>query len=216
MAKTAKAAPAKRKYTPRKPGSAGVRLTVVIDTREQLPYSFGPDVKTITRGLETGDYSIQGWMPFVSVERKSWSDFYGCLTKGRVRFENCLVRLSKMRFSAVVVEACVADLNKPYFYRDQFGKIRKSQVPPLVAQKTVIAWMWRYRVPIWFAGNGELSRTQSCKLTCGLVRDGRDDDYWEKAREAGMKWTLLLLDDANRQLVREEREMAAGMLRHAR
>ena len=184
------------KSKPAKPGSAGIRYTIVIDTREQLPYDFGPGVPTITRGLPTGDYSVQGWLPFIAIERKSWGDFYKCLTnipekngkpavRNRERFERCLERLSKVRFSAVVVEADHRNLWKPFIYTGRGGKPRRSQVPPLVAQKSVIAWNWRY-CKIWFCGS----------------------------RAGAMKWTRLLLDDAVRQLVREERDLARREQRH--
>jgi len=81
----------------------------------------------------------------------------------------------------------------------------------LVAKKTTIAWMWRYRVPIWFAGDGELSRFANGNLRCGLgpkgsPDDGRDEDYWLRARDAAMKWTLLMLADAVRVMMREQKE----------
>jgi len=219
---TTQLVPAKRPRH-RRDGSLQSRLnncTVIIDTREQLPYEFPEGIKTTVGTLATGDYSVAGWTPFVSVERKSWSDFYGCLINrpnakrpqfNRDRFEAELQRLSEMPFSAVVVEAADADLSKPYFYRGKNGRICVSQVPPRVAQKTVIAWQWRYRIPIRFAGNGELSRAANGNLLRGLgpkgsPDDGRDEGYWARARESAMKLTFLLLDDAVRQLLREQRE----------
>jgi hypothetical protein len=180
LAKTASESPTpKPRRKPGKPGGTGLKYVIAVDSREQLPYDFKGH-KTITRCLETGDYSVQGWLPWVAVERKSWADFYSCLTgNNRERFERELERLSKMRFSAVVVEANHRDLWKPFIYRVRGGKSRRSQVPPLVAQKSVIAWSWRF-CNIWFCEN----------------------------RQQAMKWTWLLLNDAVRQLVREEQELA--------
>lgn len=188
--------------------------TIIIDTREQLPYEFPEDVNTQVATLATGDYSVMGYTPFIAVERKSWADFYGCLTGGRDRFERCLERLSQMRYPVVVIEASIADFDKPFFYRDKRGRICASQLPPSVAKKTLIAWEWRYRVPIRIAGSGELSRDGNGHLACGDLPgytskskpDGRDKGYWGRAKKSAMKWTMLLLDDAVRVILRESKE----------
>jgi len=169
----------------RKPGRSRSRsivpydLDVIIDTREQRPFEFPDGVKTTVATLATGDYSVRGWTPFVAVERKSWADFYSCLTgTNRERFERELERLSGVSYPAVVVEAAFGDLWKPHIYRVRGGASRRSQVPPLVAQKSIIAWSWRYRIPFYFCGG----------------------------RESAMKWTLLLLADAVRVMMREQKE----------
>jgi len=57
-------------------------MKVVIDTREQLPYEFED---SITRTLQTGDYSIFGYEDQVTVERKTKADAYGTIGRGRTR-----------------------------------------------------------------------------------------------------------------------------------
>jgi ERCC4-type nuclease len=48
------------------------RITVVVDTREQEPYTFDPrSVTVIRRALPAGDYSIEGHEDSVAVERKT-------------------------------------------------------------------------------------------------------------------------------------------------
>lgn len=81
---------------------------VVIDTREQAPFTFqglrtdAKDgrrqlvVETIPSTLATGDYSIEGLEELISIERKSVSDFYGTILAGRDRFERELQRLQEM------------------------------------------------------------------------------------------------------------------------
>lgn len=159
----------------------GSGFVITVDTREQKPYAFdGRESLRFT--MQTGDYGILDYHPRVAIERKSWADFYGCLTKGRKRFEAELERLRVIDYPAIVVEAKHSELWRPFIRRARGGRTTRSRVPPVVAQKSIIAWSFRYRVPIWFCGN----------------------------RERAEKWTLLLLDDAFRLLERERREAASG------
>lgn len=91
--------------------------TIVIDTREQSPFTFegirsdacdggGPLVVGFARStLASGDYSVVGLEEVVGVERKSLADLYSTIGQHRERFERELARLNEFRFAAVVVEA---------------------------------------------------------------------------------------------------------------
>jgi ERCC4-type nuclease len=132
-------------------------FVVLIDTREQHPYTFdrtplwaGPAnrsariiVRTQPAALKTGDYGLQGWSG-IAVERKSKEDLYGSISQRR---ENFVERLERMEdehdYSAVVVEAEWAELlsNPP----------KHSQFSPKSLTRTIIAWRQRYRrVDWWF------------------------------------------------------------------
>jgi len=99
-----------------------VPYTVLVDSREQAPYTFegltgnasqGSRLLNITTrwaGLKTGDYSIDGFEDLVCIERKSKSDFYGTLGAGRDRFDREHQRMSRMEFAAVVIEASWASI----------------------------------------------------------------------------------------------------------
>lgn len=69
-------------------------LSVVIDTREQKPFSFS--IQTQVKKLDFGDYAIMknGVMGSTFIERKSLMDFIGTLNKGYDRFckeiERCI------------------------------------------------------------------------------------------------------------------------------
>ena len=126
-------------------------FTVAVDTREQLPFAWkGVECQTAT--LQCGDYSIIGMEQVVCVERKSFADFYGCLTDGRERFENSLHRLAAVRYPLVVIEASMSDLLSRYTYVAAGGVESTSQVPPLVAQNSLLSWQARYRVPMLLCG----------------------------------------------------------------
>jgi ERCC4-type nuclease len=130
-------------------------FTILIDTREQAPYSFrgfladanrdnAPlvvPVKTAT--LQTGDYSIDTMKDQVAVERKSLSDLYGTIGQGRERFERELVRLDDMEFAAVVIEAgWSAIIGHPPTH---------SELRPKTVYRSIIAWQQRYPRVHWWA-----------------------------------------------------------------
>jgi hypothetical protein len=114
-------------------------FTIVVDSREQLPYEFtgmvgqGSEslvVPTVVQGLASGDYSIAGMEDQVAVERKSLDDLYGSVTWGRDRFEREIERRNKLAgdgtsdmatacglaptgFAAVVIEATWPEIMNP-------------------------------------------------------------------------------------------------------
>ena len=134
-------------------------FSVVVDTREQLPYYFteipGKDgeifvVPVIVRGLESGDYSIHGMEDQVAIERKSLDDLYGSVTWGRDRFEREIARLHDLAldgFAAVVIEATWPEIMDPLAYRP--GWI--NQTDPKSVEGTIVSWSIRYPHVHWWA-----------------------------------------------------------------
>lgn len=127
--------------------------TVLVDTREQKPYEW-QEALCVRQTLAVGDYSILGHDTLVGVERKSFEDFYGCLTRGRRRFEACLQRLSAIRYPLVVIEADMHALLQPFTYAAG-GYTHRSLLPPLVAQNSLLSWQAKYRVPFLLCGDRE-------------------------------------------------------------
>lgn len=129
-------------------------FTVIIDNNEQHPFqfrNFKADahkkfrplvVPTVTRSLDTGDYSIEGLEHLVTVERKSLEDLYGTLGQHRDRFERELVRMSEMDFAAVVIEASWNRiLQKPPEH---------SSLLPKTVFRSVLAWQQRFPNVHWW------------------------------------------------------------------
>jgi len=122
-------------------------MRILIDTREQLPFSFTRfrDVETDRAALPAGDYSLPGFEDRIAIERKELNDLIACLMNGnRARFER---ELSKLRFydlAAVVIEASLEDVSK--------GRYR-SEMKPHAALQSVLAFQVRYRVPFVWAGD---------------------------------------------------------------
>jgi ERCC4-type nuclease len=80
----------------------------------------------------------------VAVERKSKSDCYSSVGTERGRFVRELQRMAGLSHAAVVVEAPVEDfLVRPMF----------SQMSPVAAIRTLVAWSVKYGVHVHFAGS---------------------------------------------------------------
>ena len=81
-------------------------MTIIIDTREQRPWSFPAFVDTEVGTLRTGDYALKGDTGF-AIERKSKDDFAGTISTGWARFCRELKRMDDAGFPAkvIIVEA---------------------------------------------------------------------------------------------------------------
>lgn len=146
---------------------------VAVDTREQQPYEWeGVECRRVT--LEQGDYSLIGMEPVVSVERKSFADFYGCLTDGRERFENSLHRLASVRYPLVVIETSMTELLKPFIYVAAGGRATRSKLPVVVASSSLLSWQSRYRIPMLLCGE----RSAASRMTLQHL-----DLVWRLERE---------------------------------
>lgn len=142
-------------------------FVVVVDTREQLPYTFAGlttraakgrrplEVPTVRRGLKTGDYTIVGMEDCLAVERKSKSDLYGSITYGRDRFKREHERLSGLQWAHVVVEASLADALTPP---------EGNRTSPRSVLGTIASWPTRYGVQWWFADNRQLAEILTYQL----------------------------------------------------
>ena len=128
-------------------------FSVIVDSREQSPWmfrNFKADarqnylplvVRTVTKGIKSGDYSIEGFEDRVAVERKSLQDLYGTLSQGRERFERELARLNEMEVAAVVIEAGWRTIieNPP----------EQSKLSPKTVFRSINAWEQEFRNVHW-------------------------------------------------------------------
>jgi len=85
---------------------------MVVDTREQKPL-FKPKPWIVEAGLNSGDYSIQGFETVITIERKSIPDLLGTLGKGRIRFEKELNRMSEYKWKGLLIEGLENDVYQP-------------------------------------------------------------------------------------------------------
>ena len=132
-------------------------FTIVIDTREQLPYNFvdhDPELVVVDT-LKTGDYSLRGLEDKVCVERKSKADAYGTIGKGRARFLRELTRMSTMDYAAIIIECTIADflIQPPY-----------SKLNPNSAIQSVISWSIRFGVHVHFVNRRVYGRAFTYRI----------------------------------------------------
>jgi ERCC4-type nuclease len=132
---------------------------ILIDTREKTPFLFHGlktdakdgsrplNVKTVIRGMPSGDYSIEGMESQVAVERKSLQDLYNTLGQGRDRFERELERLNAMEYAAVVIEASWQQIiTEPPRY---------SKLPPKIVFRSIVSWQQRFTKIHWWPCEGK-------------------------------------------------------------
>jgi DNA excision repair protein ERCC-4 len=135
-------------------------LTFLIDSREQLPFRFGPPrrkdfasaiTRTIT--LREGDYAVaidDGEPLSIRLERKSLSDLFGVIGYGRERFERELERLAQYQYRAIVIEGTLLDVLRGAEY---------SRVHPASAIGSLCAWSIRFGVHVWY-GHDHVNATK--------------------------------------------------------
>lgn len=119
--------------------------TIIIDTREQEPYSFDSGlVAAVRRALPAGDYSVEGLEQRVAVERKSLDDFVSTVIHARQRFREELRKLAGYRAACVVVEASVADVLLQRY---------RGVAHPNAVVGNALSIILDFGVPVFFCGN---------------------------------------------------------------
>jgi ERCC4-type nuclease len=122
------------------------RPYVLIDTREQRPLRFAPElgVDCGAATLPAGDYSVRGFTALIALERKSIGDLVGTLSQGRERFEAELDLLAAYRWKAIIIEADQADIE---------GHAYRSNMLPKSVIGSLRAFYMRWGVPHFWCTN---------------------------------------------------------------
>lgn len=152
---------------PLSPSSASL-VTIVIDTREQEPYGFNPDlVRPVRRALPAGDYSVAGLEETIAVERKTLDDFVGTVVRARGRFYRELRRLQRCARACVVVEANLSDVLA--------GRYRCDAHPNAILG-SAIAISVDFGIPVYFCS----SRQVACRFVeAYLLRAAERRSHWQ-------------------------------------
>lgn len=151
-----------------------IPMTLVIDTREQLEYSFddvidpvtGEPLRTTRTALIAGDYSLFGHEHAFAIERKSAADAYSTFSSGRARFERELDRAAGFEYFAILVEASMDGLLTP--------PPHVQHVKPGTVLNSLISWSIERGVFVWFACNREIGRTTVLRLAEKFWRSKHD------------------------------------------
>lgn len=132
-------------------------MRIVIDTREQTPWAFPPELAETQRGtLPQGDYALEGDEAF-SIERKSLDDFVGTVSSGWERFKRELRRMDNAGSPAkvIVVEGDMASL---FFSEDGTPPTHgHAQLTPQFLAKRIAQLTYDFRCAVLFAGSAPLA-----------------------------------------------------------
>ncbi|MDC0679694.1 ERCC4 domain-containing protein [Sorangium atrum] len=85
-------------------------MIIIVDTREQRPWTFGGRLHMEHAALPAGDYSLAGFETSVAIERKSLDDLVQSVTWERERFLRECERLRAYELKTILVEAGVPDV----------------------------------------------------------------------------------------------------------
>ncbi len=122
-------------------------IPVLIDTAEQLPWTFDAGLFTTERAdLMTGDYSIPGLEDILTIERKSLGDAVSTTIHDWRRFRKQLYRMAGMDCAIVVIEGSVEDILLHKY---------ESDADPLSVLGKLISITIDHAIPVVFAGSRE-------------------------------------------------------------
>ncbi len=132
------------------------KITVIVDTREQQPYSFRNEkhIRVVKEKLAAGDYALKDHTDKIIIERKTLTDLFGIIGNGRERFKRELQHLKdNCEFPILIIEGSVSDIF------DEHALPYWSKIHPNAVIGSLISWSIKFGVNIIFAGNrtkGEL------------------------------------------------------------
>ena len=140
-------------------------MVIVIDTREQRPWSFPPHIEVEIGTLRTGDYALKNDEHF-AIERKSADDFVGTVSLGWHRFVKELNRMDAANFAAKVV--IVETDFETFCFRIRQGAIippdhEHTRCTPQFLMKRIAELTMR-GISVIFAGNAELASAIALRI----------------------------------------------------
>jgi hypothetical protein len=127
-------------------------FTIIIDTREQQPWSF-EHYTTASRKLDTGDYSIEGLEDIVCIERKkSVSEVANNLTESR--FIDVVDRMSKFKYAFLLLEFDLAQvLSYPIGSTLPRRLWDKVKISPAFIVKHILELQLNHNIKVLFCGS---------------------------------------------------------------
>ncbi len=156
---------------------------VLVDTREQQPYSFVQLHPNWIGGLKfqtlkTGDYSVEGMESLLALERKSMTDAIQSTMSGRERFIRSCERLAKFRWKAILIEATYEEMKS--YYRAQDEDLLTEAHPNAVCG-TYDAIEAKFGIPIIYTSRSRILATERAAswlskhfTYCWLEQNGHD------------------------------------------
>ena len=148
-------------------------FTIIVDTREQKPWSFSHHV-TANHKLDTGDYSIEGLEHILSIERKrNVAEFANNITERR--FKDVIDRLSKIPHSFILFEFDFDKIMSFPIGSDIPKKIwDKIRVSPSFIIKNIIDLQIEHNINIIFCGNSANAETIALAIMKKIHRENKN------------------------------------------
>ena len=134
-----------------KPFKVPEGLTIIVDTREQLPLfkrmpKHTGTINIIRKKVDYGDYTIEGFEDQFAIERKQISDFYSYIGKERKKTTRKMQEFGEIvkngGWVALVIEESEATILSGFLM---------SKVPPEVARGFLNSWRVRYGLHSYFS-----------------------------------------------------------------
>lgn len=127
-------------------------FTIIIDTREQQPWSF-EDYVVANKKLDTGDYSIDGLQDIFAIERKkSINEIANNIIEPR--FKDVVQRMSQLKYSFFLLEFSMNDvLNYPIGSNLPKRMWDKVRITPAFIMKHILDWQLKYNIKVLFCNN---------------------------------------------------------------
>jgi hypothetical protein len=127
-------------------------FTIIIDTREQQPWSFSEYV-VANKKLDTGDYSIDGLQEIFAIERKkSINEIANNIVEPR--FKDVIARLSQLKYSFLLLEFSMTDvLNYPIGSNLPKKMWDKVKITPAFIMKNILDWQLKHNIKVLFCNN---------------------------------------------------------------
>ena len=133
-------------------------MTMIVDTREQLPLWNSVDYKIICRKLDEGDYTTDELFNLAHAERKSPIDLYGSLIQGHERFMREIQRAIEKDLSFAIFVEC----SEKKFINKRFRGGARLKTSSDTLRKILNTFQERYPVPIYWCKNREDMRMKIC------------------------------------------------------
>jgi len=148
-------------------------FTIIIDTREQKPWSF-ENYTIANQKLDTGDYSIEGLENLLAIERKrNISEFANNITEKR--FKDVINRLSKIKHSFILFEF---DFEKVVTYpigSDIPKRLwQKIRVSPAYILKNIIDLQVNHNIHVMFCGNSKNAEIIATAIMKKVYKENKD------------------------------------------
>lgn len=144
--------------------------TIVVDTRERIPFDYEGDEEfeaIIHEKLDAGDYSLKGFEHIIVIERKANADeLYNNFTQNKDRIFAEFERLRGHKIKIMMIEQSCEDVMNPlnYYVNKKGINKRAASMPVAVVAANLNTLIVEYGVQVIFAGSKARSMTKNILL----------------------------------------------------